>query len=487
MLPAHSLAEAEADPRFAQALAIQTAMSRAKEHLQANRPAEAVAVLEKEILHLNGNENYLALMKSAYVAYLKDLKRTNGSADRIEHARRQLRILDPQLNVDEIAVAAEIPPPAEKPRPAVARAQADDDPFQQAPLDRIATTDVKVKAKRAFEQQRYAEAAGLFGQAFQAGLTLTPEERQAWGYCRLSEVVTRLNQGGEPKSSLAGLQKETEEAIQLGGPTLAKFGEQVLAAIRKRQPSAEQKPTAESAPPAGWQVSETASFRVFVQQARPQAEAVAKVAEQRRTAAFEKWSGPAGNAWSPRCDIWLHQTGEEYTKATHQPAASPGHASVGAKDGRVHNRRIDLRLDDAGVIETTLPREIAFVVLADLFPEQPLPRWAVVGMSILAEPPAEVSRYLRTVPRFTQEKKLLAVRDLLALAEFPAADKITPFYVESVSLVDYLVRLKGPRAFALYLREAPRRGYEEALQRHYGIKDAADLQERWMKFALKGE
>ena len=59
--------------------------------------------------------------------------------------------------------------------------------------------------------------------------------------------------------------------------------------------------------------------------------------------------------------------------------------------------------------------------------------------------------------------------------------------VGSVSLVDYLVKLKGPKAFALYLRESPRRGYEEALQRHYGFKDAAELQEKWLRAAAGAE
>ena len=68
------------------------------------------------------------------------------------------------------------------------------------------------------------------------------------------------------------------------------------------------------------------------------------------------------------------------------------------------------------------------------------------------------------------------------MADFPEAAKITPFYVESVSLVDYLVRLKGAKAFVLYLREAPRRGYEEALQRHYSIKDASEHQTRMDRY-----
>ena len=490
-IPCFLFAEGENDPRIARAFGLQKTMNRAKDHLQANRPGDAVAVLEAEILYVDGNATYLAIMRDAYIAYLKDLKQKNGHPDRIEHVRRQLKILDPALNVDE-AVAQTVatttpmlPPAIEKPRAPVFRAASEDaDPFQQAPLDQLgpATTDLKARAAAAFEQKRFADASALYKQVQQAKLEFSAEDRQAWGYCRLHDVVTLLNKGN---NSTAAMQKEAEEAIQLGGPPLEKFGQQVLAEIRKRKSGGE--PPAPTAVPDGWQTVETGSFRVFFQQSRLPAAEVSKVAEQVRSATFEKWSGPVGSAWSPRCDIWLHASAADYAKATSKPATTPGHASVGIKDGRAIARRIDLRSDDAGLLEITLPRETAYVVLADLFPEQALPRWADVGMTINAEPVTEVSRYLRAVPRLAQEKKLFSVRDLLKMADFPAAEKITAFYVESVSLVDFLVRLKGAKAFALYLREAPRRGYEEALQRHYGFKDANELQDRWLKFAMGGE
>ena len=116
-----------------------------------------------------------------------------------------------------------------------------------------------------------------------------------------------------------------------------------------------------------------------------------------RTATFAKWYGPAGGDWSPRCDIWLHENGNDYAKATAKNAASMGNSSVGFKNGSAQARRIDLRLDDADLLETTLAREVAYVVLADLFPDQPLPHWADVGMTILSEPQAEVSRYARAL------------------------------------------------------------------------------------------
>ena len=50
------------------------------------------------------------------------------------------------------------------------------------------------------------------------------------------------------------MKKEAEEAMQLGGPNLEKFGADVLTAIRKRQSSGGEKEAATAAAiPAGWQ------------------------------------------------------------------------------------------------------------------------------------------------------------------------------------------------------------------------------------------
>jgi hypothetical protein len=126
-------------------------------------------------------------------------------------------------------------------------------------------------------------------------------------------------------------------------------------------------------------------------------------------------------------------------------------------------------------------------VLADLFADQPLPRWAIVGMAALSESPEGVARYRRAVPALLHEKKLFAVGPFLDQPNFPEPASVTGFYAESVSLVSFLVELKGPRAFATFLREAPRRGYARALTSHYGFKDPAELQDRWVKHVLGGE
>ncbi len=61
---------------------------------------------------------------------------------------------------------------------------------------------------------------------------------------------------------------------------------------------------------------------------RELAEAVAKTAEASRKQIFERWSGPPGGDWQPKCDIVIHATAESYAKATGKSAKLTGHATV---------------------------------------------------------------------------------------------------------------------------------------------------------------
>ncbi len=450
-------AEPGTDPesRKPRALAVNAAMQEAKDYLAQNRPKDAVAALEKQIIFINGNPTFLALLRDAYIAYLKQ-----GPTDRLEHVKRQLKILDPKLNIDEIVAKAKSAPAVEitaKPIPAPAVEVAQNDPFQQTPLDRQATQaqptakEFCEKARSAFEHKHYAEAAAFFAQAVEAGMNLNPEEQTAWGYCRLHSIMTQITKAGNTGRAPGELEREAQTAMLLGGETLQKFGQDVLAAIRKRQGAG---PSVEAVPE-GWQSIESANFRIIFRSGEDQQMKLVQKAEELRNVTFKKWSGAAAATWASRCDIHLHPSASEYAQATKKSPDSPGHSSVGVKGSVVMARRIDLRSDDPGLLELTLPHEIAYVVLTDMFAEQPLPRWADVGMTTLAQPGLQVSRYVRAVPKMAQDGKLFKVADLLKMTDYPAPARITPFYVESVSLVDYLVKLKGPQTFTLYLREAP--------------------------------
>jgi hypothetical protein len=477
-------------------IGVQRAMAAAREHLRAGRSAEAVTILEAELLNADGSTPYLNLLRDAYAARLRDLQAQKADAATIESVRRRLMALDgkgaapalgPTPPDTPVVPAAQVRMPAPPipdapgdPAPPAPPPGGNDDPFQQKLRDQTTQSDNLPRASEAFAARRYAQAATLFAQAARANEPFTAGQRDQWAYCRLHGVAMRLNQGGSPPT--ADLAREVEDAMAAGSDHVASFGKQLLAEIRKRNPGAVAAPVE-----AGWQVVETPSFRVLHRGQPGPATEVSQTAEAARKAMYERWAGAPAGPWSPPCDVYLHATGADYAKATGKPAEQPGHSTVGVQAGKVVSRRIDLHLDGSSVLDATIPSEVTQVVLADLFADQPLPRWALVGMAALSEPSEGVARYQRAVPALLREKKLVAVGPFLDQAGFPDAAGVTPFYAESVSLVSYLVELKGPKAFATFLREAPRRGYGRALVTHYGFKDPADLQEKWVNHVLGGE
>ena len=230
----------------------------------------------------------------------------------------------------------------------------------------------------------------------------------------------------------------------------------------------------------GWDVIESTNFRVRHKGTRELADTIARTAEAKRKETFEKWSGPVSGNWDAKCVIVLHPTAADYAKSTGKPAEGTGHALVKLTDGRAAERRIDLRADDPAAVANALPRELTHVVLADLFPDRPPPKWAEEGMAVLAGSPDEVSRFVRTLPRCVQRGEWIALAALVEMKDVPG-EKVAGFYCESVSVVDYLVKTGGARNFTIFLRDIHRYGVPGALKRNYQIDGPQALEAVWKR------
>lgn len=349
------------------------------------------------------------------------------------------------------------------------------------------------RASAAFADKRYSQAEALFTQAARAKASFNAAQRDEWAYCRLHAVAMRLNRETGPMPDAA---RDIEQAMSGASERLRPFADKLLAEAKRRSPATDTRiatvgatAPAPAPPPIAdldWQTLDSASFRVFYRDREDLAKEVLRTAEEARSAMFKRWHGPAAADWAPRCDVYLHPTSGDYAKATGKPAG-PGHATIKLRSGQAVSRRIDLSADEPTLLDGPLPHEITHVVIADLFPDEPLPRWAAIGMAGLSEAPRELARYRQAIAPLYKSRKLFALGPFLESADFPDAEAITAFYAESVSLVAYMVELKGAKAFSTFLREAPRRGLSKALATHYGIKDAADLQERWLRHALAAD
>src|SRR5262245_32378569 len=168
---------------------------------------------------------------------------------------------------------------------------------------------------------------------------------------------------------------------------------------------------------------------------------------------FRKWFGHDGGDWQPKCDIYLHPTAQDYTRATGVGGSSPGHSRIETDPSakRIVSRRIELHCQNPALLAAVLPHETTHVVLAGQFDGKQVPRWVDEGIAVLSEPNDKVEMHKRNLARCWRDKQLFGVRDLLQLQDYPAPRQITAFYAQSVSLVDFLARKRGAVVFTQFV------------------------------------
>jgi tetratricopeptide (TPR) repeat protein len=484
--------------RIRDSLATQSALEQGLEQIQRGRFAEAVAILEKRIALIDGNRRYLIALRDAYRGYIKQLEAENRTAE-LKLYRGRLAILEPPGRATAVsAVRGEnTADTAVAPRTAtaVARGVSRDeppapasDPFAEsnrAPQtthspDQRARRLVE-QAERAFELNQYDSAGQLFEQAHRLAPASVDACRERWGYCRLTVAAQVVNFG--PVDRLPGLEREVREALTLA-PRLDGFARKVLTKLSEvngANLNIRHTPRQGS----GWAMAATSSIRVYHATNQETAEKVIRIAEATRLVMMNKWFGEGAADWSPPCTIYLHPTAQSYAKGPGGPTTIPGYATIKQDSGRIIERRIDLRGDDPSSLTTALPHEATHVVLAGRFGQHYLPRWADEGMAVLSEPCERVELYLRNLPATRDEGTLFSVQDLLAVDKWPESRRMTAFYAQSVSLVDFLCKKKGTQAFARFLHQAlDGRDFARALQQHYGYRSLADLERDWKQHAL---
>jgi hypothetical protein len=517
----------------ANTLAVQTAMQKGRDLLLQGDAATAVRVLEAQLRRINGNREYLVLLRAAYRAYVKDLYLQNQGALARKYLER-LSILDPAAAQDaSLCTGTAARPTATKggqgaagpaPKSPTFRGKGADDPFDPVHENKTAraavplvqptlppggdlkktpnpvqkeenpATALLARADQEFRRRRFGPARLLYEQAERAGAKVGEGGRGQWGYCILHQVVKQLNQADAARIPWAELERDVRRAVAMA-PRLEKTGAWLLREIadRRRGRAAGAAPENESQSVKvqhhprsvqGWYVAETANFRILHREARTVVEKVARVAEQTRAAMQRKWFGQAGPDWQPKCDIYLHADARQYSRLTGVSASSPGHSRIESDGGRVLTRRIDVHCDNAGMLVAVLPHETTHVVLAGQFGRHQVPRWADEGMAVLTEPSDKVEMHRKNLERSRRDGQLFDVRELMKLEEYPQARRIGAFYAQSVSLVDFLTRECGTVVFSRFLKDALSEGYEPALRKHYKYRDFRDLQDRWTRHAF---
>ncbi|MCS7047575.1 MAG: hypothetical protein NZO58_14555, partial [Gemmataceae bacterium] len=375
--------------------------------------------------------------------------------------------------------------------------QNNDDPFdwsnqRQVPLGngKQLASQLLARANQEFGRRRYKEARLYYEQAFEVDQKSTETVRDSWAYCLLSDVVSALKHPTLDGKTLNELQRDTCNALAMAqAQPLVVEGQKVLREIERRMTAMTGSGAATTARVAiqhfgkntqGWQVAETANFRIFHNQPIDLVTRVAEIAEATRLAMNRKWFGHDGEAWSTKCELVLHPTAAEYSRQTGVPPTSPGHSRIESDPTthRILGRRIDLHVDNPGMLEAVLPHETTHCVLAGQFGPHQVPRWADEGMAVLSEPLAKIEQHRQNLSRAAAEGQLFAIPELLALDNYPPPRRISAFYAQSVALVSFLVQQRGPTTFSSFVRDGLRIGWDAACRQHYGW-DLTQLQQRW--------
>lgn len=457
-------------------LAVQAAMAAGRKYLDAERPADAVSALEKEVANADGSKAFLDLLREAYLAELYQLEKdATKNADGIAATRRKLFLLGGSKSEAKAEPKKPEPPPTAPVVPPSLGPSLVPEVTPGEPAAPPMPAPQVEEATAAFKRGEYAAADSLFAKL--GSDKLTQEQKTAWAYSRIKVSADRLNAPNCNSATAAEAARSVADALELipNNAKLRAVGEQVLKAAQTKAGTA--------VAVASGDAVETTSFRVRGG-SRELATKVAEAAEAQRKAIFERWSGPVGGAWQPKCEIVIHATADDYAKATGQPTARTGHATVKLTNSRATERRLDLRADDATLVANALPRELTHVVLADMFGDKPPPRWAAEGMAVLACSPEEISRYTRTLTRCARDGELRSVAALFELKDVPA-EKLTGFYCQSVSVAEYLIAIKGDKHFKLFVNDVQRYGMPQALKRQYNIDGPAALEAAWKRASVE--
>jgi hypothetical protein len=230
-----------------------------------------------------------------------------------------------------------------------------------------------------------------------------------------------------------------------------------------------------------WVVRNTKNFSVCCPSGVDSAE-FGKRCESLRDELTSKWLGDAKSKqdWTNRCYVVVHPTTASYLREVGAGGERTLGSSLTKTDrGRIVSRRIDLRGDVSDPLTAALPHELTHVILADSFAGNDLPRWADEGMAMLADPPEKLAGHDRDFDAAVSERRLFHLSQLMTEQDYPAADRRTVFYGESLSIVRYLVGRRTASDFVTFLHLAVKSGNAASLKEVYGIEDLAQLEHYW--------
>jgi hypothetical protein len=191
--------------------------------------------------------------------------------------------------------------------------------------------------------------------------------------------------------------------------------------------------------------------------------------------------------WNDRVKIILFPDQESYVRQTRQPPWSRGFATIYSE--LFKSRIIVSYKGQPNFIEVILPHEITHLILHDFIGfDRPVPRFFDEGIAQLEQKDDSLS-HMDIMAKLITGGRIIPLKDLLVYDLFAHkndAGSVSIFYVESLYIVDFLIKTYGKDAFkeiCRHLRDGE--NFEEALKEAYypTIDSMQTLQEKWSDYA----
>jgi len=233
-----------------------------------------------------------------------------------------------------------------------------------------------------------------------------------------------------------------------------------------------------------WQVEKSTHFIVYYKHAsQSDLNALIQKAEECYEAIANDFGFNRFNfwTWDNRAKIYLYDNQDEYVLATQSFGWSGGQVFASTK-------LIQSYVGSPGFLQGILPHELAHIIFMEMvgFNNPAVPLWLHEGVATYQERNTYSSVNSDLAARIRQGGFL----GLEALNKFnvknASTQEVELFYMESYSLVKYLVSAFGKDAFVDFCRNLrDRRNLMVALSGAYSFKSFEDFEESWKSYILK--
>lgn len=192
--------------------------------------------------------------------------------------------------------------------------------------------------------------------------------------------------------------------------------------------------------------------------------------------------------WEDRVQILIYADHQAFVEKTGRPQWAEGFTP---RDLNLfENRVIVTYKQETGFLNGVLPHEITHLILRDFVgSDKQIPVWFDEGVAQLQEDKKQFQADL-AMRLLVRQKQYFSVNKLFQFDVQQAdAQKVGLFYLQSVSIVDFLIKRYGSSRFGDFCKNL-RDGYEfeEALRKAYTnmIDSISQLEDKWVDYLMNG-